>query len=471
MDDGSGGVAGYGGLTGAAGRSGAGGAANGAGGSGLGGSAGGAGAAGRPSGGTGGTGEAGSAGGGGFGGGPAGPLFSCIDGWPNRPAGSDEKGTSLIVNPTTLWTKVLPASTAAGAIGRGMAVTGTGFALTSGYTLLIYDGDGNLTASVEKPQESGYISTPVSGSDGTLYFADSVAAYRVDGKGKSIWETPLGVNQVVGSGAPRQPALDPVGRLHISAMDGKVWTIRAEDGQAISTADLGLRRNAPRYISGGFGNVQLVDRAGITSSGADGEAYGLMTADTGLWVGEVIAPWYIIAGYEIGVVISRAFDLSIYDKCGSFRWKVPGSYAGPAAVTFNDDLIVIDRTPTGSGVDSIAFRRFSKDGELRAGPVPSTDIPCGSSFVGADDTFYYIGYTQSGPSQGYRLWAFDSALNQKWVIPFPFCPDAAVLAEGGKIFAARLGQLAAIQTTSPGPGRVSWGQNAHDARATRWLGP
>jgi hypothetical protein len=46
----------------------------------------------------------------------------------------------------------LPSSTALGGIGRGMAVTGTGVAFASGYTLLIYDGDGNLVASVSRPQ-------------------------------------------------------------------------------------------------------------------------------------------------------------------------------------------------------------------------------------------------------------------------------------------------------------------------------
>jgi hypothetical protein len=59
------------------------------------------------------------------------------------------------------------------------------------------------------------------------------------------------------------------------------------------------------------------------------------------------------------------------------------------------------------------------------------------------------------------------------VSPFPFCPNAAVLNAGGKILAARGtdSKLVAVQTTSPGPGAVSWAQNRRDARATAWLAP
>jgi hypothetical protein len=200
-----------------------------------------------------------------------------------------------------------------------------------------------------------------------------------------------------------------------------------------------------------------------------------MAADTGAWIGEVVGQGlYIIGGYDLGILVARGTeksDVSVYDTCGSFRWSVPGDYAVPLAITFDDDLIVMDRTPSGAGADSFALRRFSKDGELRAGPVPISDQACGSTFVGSDDTFYYVGYVPSGPSQGYRLWALDSSLDQKWVIPFPFCPEAAVLADDGRIFAVRTGQVAAVQTTSPGPARVSWGQIGRDARATRWLAP
>lgn len=415
----------------------------------------------------------GATGGGGSGtGGATAPLFPCIQDWPARSAGV-AKAAPLVVQTGILWTKALPTSTAAAAIGRGMAVTGSGVAFASGYTLLVYDGDGGLVASVPKPQPTGYISSPVAGPDGSLYFADSMATYRVDGMGGPIWQQPLGASQTA-TGAPRAPALDPAGRLHVSAMDGNLWTFRAEDGLVVSSVSLGLWQNTPRYINSGFGNILIVDRSGIAAAGSGIGAYGLMAADTGSWVGEVTGDGlYIIGGYDLGVLVGRGTDtsdLSVYDACGNFRWRVPGNYAVPLAITFDDDLIVMDRTPTGAPSPnnySFALRRFSKDGALRAGPVAVSDQFCGYSFVGADDTFYYAG----GASDGYRLRAFDASLNQTQVIPFPFCPVAAALADSGKIFAARTGQLAAVQTTSPGPARVSWAQIGRDARATLWLAP
>jgi hypothetical protein len=354
-----------------------------------------------------------------------------------------------------------------------MAVTGSGVALASGYTLLVYDGDGGVVASLAKPQPTGYISSPVAGADGSLYFADSMAAYRVDGLGGPIWQKPLGASQMA-TGAPRAPALDPAGRLHVSAMDGNLWTFRAEDGEPLPSVALGLWQNAPRYINIGFGNILVVDRSGIAAAGPGIAAYGLMSADTGSWVGEVTGEGlYILGGYDLGVLVARGSepsDLSIYDTCGTFRWRVPGNYAVPLAITFDDDLIVMDRTPTGAPSPhsySFALRRFSKDGALRAGPMPVPDQACGSTFVGADDTFYYTTWSATEN----RLIAFDSSLTQLWSIPFPFCPVAAVLADGGKIFVAQTGQIAAVQTTSPGPARVSWAQIGRDARATLWLAP
>lgn len=171
----------------------------------------------------------------------------------------------------------------------------------------------------------------------------------------------------------------------------------------------------------------------------------------------------------MGDIATETTEVSVLDPCGQLRWRVPGSHAVPLAITFDDDLIVLDRTPTGGNQHSFALRRFSKDGVLRAGPVRVTDTFCGQSFVGADDTFYYTG----GASDGYRLHAFDSSLHEIWAIPFPHCPDSAVLGPDGKLFTARGtdGRLVAIQTTSPGPGGVSWGQVGRDARATRWLTP
>ena len=211
------------------------------------------------------TGGAGGAGGlpatGGTGG--AAPLFSCIEAWPARPADS-KKAAPLAVEPRILWMKSLPSAVVGDSVARGMAVTGSGVAFAAGNTLLIYDGDGNLTASVPKPQGTQYVSSPVSGLDGSLYFADTVAAYRVDAMGRPIWQKPLGSYQGAGEFVrPSPPALDAAGRLHVSGLDGKLWTFRGEDGQVVSSVSVDKSRSIDR----GVGNVMFVDWTGKSAAG------------------------------------------------------------------------------------------------------------------------------------------------------------------------------------------------------------
>ena len=371
-----------------------------------------------------------------------------------------------------------------------MAVTGSGVSLSYGDTLHIFDGDGNLVTSVRKAQaqENDGISSPVAAPDGSLYFADRSYAYRVDGMGRPIWQKPFGADQSAGRASAQATslALDPSGRLYVSALDGKVWTFRGEDGQVLSSVDLGLWQNNRRYLYFGLGEIVAVDRGGIATAGPGIAAMGLISPQTSTWLGEVAigdgsAPTGAFAGYDIGLVAtayvsttSEVAETDVFDRCGNFRWRVPGSYAVPLAITFDDDLIVMDRVPNGRPSPSdhdFSLRRFSKDGILIAGPTSVSDTFCGRSFVGSDDTFYYTG----GASDGYRLRAFDSALHEIWAIPFPHCPEAAVLSTGGKIFTARGGvggKLVAVQTTSPGPAPVSWPQAVgRDARATLWLAP
>lgn len=449
------------------------------------------GAAGSGGGGTGGAAGA-SNGGGGAGasaagsGGASAPLFPCIEGWPTRPAGA-KKAVPLDVQPQTLWTLALPPS---GDIIGGIAATGNGAAVSHGYSLSIADGSGSLVTTLAKPDPSrelgGRLSGPVAGPDGSVYFADASNAYGIDPTGKTIWHTRLGPGQLGQSAnaAPSPPILDPAGRLYLSALDGKLWSFKSADGEVLWSLDVGFWQGAPRWLDSAVRNVLTVS-GGTAVSGVAAGGEGLLSVETRTWFGSVVmgepaAPPRLVPGYDVGFVVSAVIDVGsetldtfIVDTCGNFRWRVPGDHAVLLAITFDDDLIVMDRTPLGGGRRSFALRRFSKDGVLVAGPVSVSDQFCGSSFVGADDTFYYVGYTPSGPSEGYRLRAFDSSLREKWVSPFPFCPNAAVLNADGKILAARGtdSKLVAVQTTSPGPGAVSWAQNRRNARATAWLAP
>src|SRR5262245_40679754 len=329
-----------------------------------------------------------------------------------------------------------------------MAATGNGVAISLDYTLLIYDGEGNLVASVDKsrppPEPPGYISWPVAGQDGSLYFTDAANVYRVDAAGRPAWAKPFGPNQSQGSEFGKstgQLLLDGSNRLYASAPDGKLWIFRGEDGQVLSSIPLGLRDDMSlRTVDVGVGKILVIDRKGIAAAGPDIWSHGFFSTDSGGWLGEVTVgqgtyPPYVFAGYDIGFVVAGAVvvnpgveitSASVVDRCGRFRWQVPGNNAVPLAITFDDDLIVMDRVPAGpgsAGSYTFSLRRFSRDGALVAGPVPVADQFCGRFFVGADDTFYYTTWSSTQNT----LKAFDSSLRELWSIPFPRCPDAAVL--------------------------------------------
>jgi hypothetical protein len=417
-------------------------------------------------------------------GGSAGGSFTCLDAWPAAPT-AVEKAMPLSVQPGLLWSVSMPvAITNAPPFPASpmMAATGTGVAVSFSNQLLIYDGDGKPVAAVAAtPSSQQYptTSSPVSDVDGSVYFFDWANARRLDASGKVVWTTPIG------SGVPRgSPVLDGSGNLYLPAGDGTLQVLDTLNGRILSTSPLGLTAADPGNIHAGVGSALFIDpgTAGASTTIVTENAYSVTRS---AWIdgpaigGGMYSPSPLL-GYEIGIVSTAPIDIDaettevdVLDTCWRRRWQVPGNYAVPLAVTFGDDLIVTDRIPNGQSAPlnhDYALRRFSKDGVLLAGPVSVPDQFCGRAFVGADDTFYFIG----GSSDGYRLRAYDSSLSQLWTTPFPHCPDAALLNADGKVFTARGldATLAAIQTTSPGPAAVSWSHAVgRNARGTQWLGP
>jgi hypothetical protein len=363
-----------------------------------------------------------------------------------------------------------------------MATTGTGVALSFSNQILIYDGEGKPVAAVAGTSSSAQYpttSSPVSDVDGSVYFFDWVNARRLDPSGKVVWTTAIGGGLRRGS-----PALDGSGKLYLPAGNGTLQVLDTVDGRILSTFFVGVPAGHPSNIHAGVGSALFLD-PGLTGADAAILTEGVFSVARGAWIdglsigGGMLSPSPLL-GYEIGIVSTGVIDVDaettevdVLDSCWRRRWQVPGNYAVPLAITFGDDLIVMDRVPNGhsSPLDhDYSLRRFSKDGALVAGPVSVPDQFCGRAFVGADDTFYFVG----GASDGYRLRAYDSSLTPLWTTPFPHCPDAALLNSDGKLFTA-LGveaTLAAVQTTSPGSAPVSWSHAVgRDARATQWLGP
>jgi outer membrane protein assembly factor BamB len=265
-----------------------------------------------------------------------------------------------------------------------MAALDNGVALTSGDSLLVLDSKGTIATTVSKPQPTGAISSPLADSTG-IFFADSQSTYHVDRAGHELWRQMLGANLAASEfAAPAPPVLDPQsGRLYVSGLDGALWTFAASDGHVISRRPLPGGR-VPRVIQMGLSGLLFVDRTGLSAAGPSVPAIGPFSPDDSLWKGELDdgmgwRPENAIAGGDIGIVAygyrgstGEERQTVVLDHCGKLRWRVPGDFSWPVAISFADDLITQDREPSGSGGHTQTIRRFSKDGALLAGPV-STD--------------------------------------------------------------------------------------------------
>src|SRR5690242_18993382 len=96
--------------------------------------------------------------------------------------------------------------------------------------------------------------------------------------GRPIWQKQLGPDQTGGrAAAPRDPALDPAGRLYVSALDGTLWIFRGEDGAVLASMNLGILGNNARSMSSGVGDILLIDRSGIAAAGPGIAATGLLS--------------------------------------------------------------------------------------------------------------------------------------------------------------------------------------------------
>jgi hypothetical protein len=419
-------------------------------------------------------------------------FFNCIEGWPAAPSPPPSPVAPRAVEPRILWTIELPPIQVHWA---AMVATGTGVAVVWDLNLRIVDGEGTIVKAIQGDPAGGILSFPVAGPDGSLYLADALYAIRIGPTGDVIWRTPLEPSQSRSEFTyPHRPLLDHLGRLYVAGLDGNLWTIESETGRVAMKHVIGLPPpySLPRNFSLGVADVVFASRTGLSAAGPSVNSVGPYSPRTGTWEGEISDGngWYpsgAIAGWDIGIVASGYRDVTkettetiVLDRCGRLRWRVPGSYALPMAITFGDDLIVRDMVPKGTNVYTSSIRRFSRDGTLLAGPAP-IERPY-RAFSGADDTLYLVTcgpQTADGLGAAASLVALGPALQQLWSLRLPDgqCPGLGVMNGDGKIFVTRMHpagalQLLAIQTPSPGLAPVSWPQfGSRDARGTDWLPP
>lgn len=409
--------------------------------------------------------------------------FNCIEGWPSAPSPPPVPAAPLAVQPRILWTTALPP---AGANSPAMVATGTGVGVVWGSGVTFVDGEGNITGRYDGPPEGELLSFAAAGTDGSLYLADSTSAFRLDPDSQVVWRTKLDPSRTQGEFRfPPPPLLDHLGRLYVAGLDGNLWTFESQTGSVIWKQRIGLAPgNAQaRSLQMGVAGALIADARGVFAPGTT-YPIGAFSPSNGTWSGALSDgvgwyPSYAIAGWDIGIVATGSLDSSletketiILDRCGKLRWRVPGQYGNPIAITFNDDLIVRDLVRSGNTYIS-SMRRFSRDGSLLAGPV-SVEWPI-HAYVGADDTLYLVTCDQLGGTKS-SLIALGPSLQQVWKLQLPDggCSTNGVLNQDGRLFTFTIvgGQEAvlAIQTTSPGVAPVSWPIYGHrDARSTGWL--
>jgi hypothetical protein len=404
-----------------------------------------------------------------------GRLFdNCLAGWPNSPATAPLPVPSLDIEARVLWSKPLATS---GSVNRPILATSNGVAIALFADLYLATKEGVVTTAFHSAAP-GVLAPPVADPAGNLYVADAGYIYSLDSTGAERWRRPVGANASQGEFAfPSYGLLAEDGTLYWNMLDGGLWRVRSTDGSPRGpAAALGLRGGA-RYLIAGVGQTVFV--------GDDDGGLSLVNAETGAWGPPVVdesgwRPLGIMGGSRIGLVAygyvaGDASETQVFDPCGRPRWKVPGSFSRPVAIGFDDQLVVRDRVPMGTGFAE-SVRKFSADGALIAGPESTGSVAGG--VLGADDVLYLLVCSRSPSTFDTKvtLEARDSSLKTKWMVDVPssVCPAELALAPGGIVYTVANGspsQLLAVQTKSPGPAPVAWSRRfGKDETGNMWIG-
>jgi hypothetical protein len=359
--------------------------------------------------------------------------------------------------------------------------TGSNFAFSAGNTIYLIEGaTGTVKKSIVKQTPT---SSPIVDAAGNIYFSSREAAFCVDSAGNEKWSSLFNASQAVDEfSASPTPVLSPAGKVYFSAFDGNIWELDAKDGKASSSSSVGLNGHTPRGIQMGVSDRLFVKMTGIGGPPAT-RSIGAFDPKKGLWTGRIEdgEGWFpenVLGGFDIGIVAYGYHDTQaetretiVLDRCGNLSWRVPGAYAWPVVITFDDDLIVQDRVPGGSSGYTQKLRRFSKDGKLKAESAPTDFLRW--PLVGADDTL--IGVSCDGPTP--TVVALNSALRPAWSLPLENggCPDAVVLDGDGQYLVVwhddRV-RMTLVQTPVPGPADVSWSRYfGRNATGNGWLAP
>jgi outer membrane protein assembly factor BamB len=379
---------------------------------------------------------------------------TCVDGWPVSSTAILEVPSAT--SPKKLWTLALPGNLP---IHAPIVATASLVALSEWAHIHLIDTAGAEIRSFQTISELA--SAPLADAAGNVYWSDATTAFSADSSGTLRWQAGLGAFSSTGEFLTPGPLLlDPKGVVYAVGLGGQLLKLSATDGSILENVSL---PNSMNILAMGVGNAIFyidpkVGLVKVSSGGFESVSDGAgWSPGWGAMGGSKIG--LVAAGYRHDMAGTTA-ETVVLDTCGRLKWRLLGSL--PLAIGFGDDLIVMD------GQGPFELRRLSSAGGAVAGPI-STDRPV-VAIVGADDTLYVVTCSASAA----KLDALNSTLHLQWTMALGSgCPTSATLGPTGILYYATQGlpgELAAIQTTSPGPGQVSWSRLSRDTGGTSWLG-
>ena len=376
---------------------------------------------------------------------------------------------SLRADPQIAWTRRLHDAP----VQHPLAASGTRVAASVANLLVVLNADGTPLGEV-RGTEGRRLSAPAIDREDNLYVADELALRSFDASLSERWSRPLAVaNTSEEFIAPQAPRLTADGAALLLGLDGTLCRFDSArgDGRECAPVPVGVRAKAlgPAVPAGRYVTVEDSTRTAYSVLLAAGDTRSRsVTTDDG-------RRWLIThANSELGLVgmhVSGTHtEVTVFDACGSPRWKVPGDRARPAGVAFGSELVVIDTLTNDASEPRYRLRRFSSSGALLA---RSAELePSHVVGLGSDDTLYLLSCRTKGESRA-ELIALGADLSVRWSLPADSsdCAPGAVLAPNGVVYLTRhervggVHELVAIRTPSPGsagtifagtPGDVRW---------------
>jgi hypothetical protein len=356
-----------------------------------------------------------------------------------------------------------------------LAASETRVAASVASTLVVLNADGTPIGEV-RGTEGRRLSAPAIDREDNVYVADELALRSFDPGLSERWNRPLdAANTTEEFVAPQAPRLTADGAALLLGLDGTLCRFDAArgDGRECAPIPAGARVKAfgPAMPAGRYVAVEddgSGSRYSVLLTTGPARSQGVTTDDGRRWLITHASSGLGLVGTHVSES-GRRMEVTVFDACGTPRWKVPGDRARPAGVAFGAELVVIDTLTNDASDSRYRLRRFSSNGALLA---TSAELdPSHVVGLGSDDTLYLLSCRPKGESRA-ELIGLGADLTVRWSLlaDSKDCPPGAVLAPNGTVYLtrhARVGgahELVAIRTPSPGSAAMIFAAAPGDVR-------